>query len=305
MEAFARTMADAANFADASAAPKAAAASLAPPTAYIPKPNAQHAAPSPQPFELSGQDDGFVAISTLRYGDLVRVVWGESVTHDGTVIEVETKLKGSDLRPITVYRARVQYDDGSRAWVDDEQSGEWEVRLLKASEAAEAPAQSAKRAREKPQTFATYTVEDGSPRKPLKQRKTTWDEDDDFEVETVLEYRASDDHYLVKWKDWDASYNSWEPAGHLLTEDLRREAALVKAAAAGAADDLEMAEPPSEVVKEADGLTLHLSPGTRQAISAYSGTPAAAAATSKRNAEASSWATTKRPSRRRSRTRVT
>ena len=95
-----------------------------------------------------------------------------------------------------------------RAWVDDEQSGEWEVRLLKASEAAAAPAQSAKRAREKPQTFATYNVEDGSPWKPLKQRKTTWDEDDDFEVETVLEYRASDDHYLVKWKDWDASYNS-------------------------------------------------------------------------------------------------
>ena len=40
---------------------------------------------------------------------------------------------------------------------------EWEVRLLKASEAAEAPAQSVKRAREKPQTFATYNVEDGSP----------------------------------------------------------------------------------------------------------------------------------------------
>ena len=143
--------------------------------------NAQHVPPSPLPVDLGGS----TVISTLRDGDRVRVTWGPNSKHDGTVVSTFTKMKGTDTKPITVHLAQVQHDDGACTWVDDEFGRgchAWVVeRLASADAESESAAESAKRPREKPQTFATYNVEDGPPAKPRQRTKSSW------EVERVLE----------------------------------------------------------------------------------------------------------------------
>ncbi|RWS03700.1 histone-lysine N-methyltransferase SUV39H1-like isoform X1, partial [Dinothrombium tinctorium] len=36
-----------------------------------------------------------------------------------------------------------------------------------------------------------------------------------YEVEAIVDYNETDKKYLVKWKDWDEEFNTWEPLSHL------------------------------------------------------------------------------------------
>jgi hypothetical protein len=46
------------------------------------------------------------------------------------------------------------------------------------------------------------------------------EQDELFEVERLLKHRKSDGHFLVKWKGYPASSNSWEPEECLPAEPL-------------------------------------------------------------------------------------
>ena len=57
--------------------------------------------------------------------------------------------------------------------------------------------------------------------------------DDLWEVEKVIQHRSyyRKDQWLVKWKGYPESHNTWEPWEHLLTPEAQAEAQAVKEAA--------------------------------------------------------------------------
>ncbi|KAK3102045.1 hypothetical protein FSP39_008354 [Pinctada imbricata] len=58
--------------------------------------------------------------------------------------------------------------------------------------------------------------------KLVERGEITWDDNDNWEVERILDYVQEDekDFYLIKWKGWSNAYNSWEPKENLSCEEL-------------------------------------------------------------------------------------
>ena len=49
--------------------------------------------------------------------------------------------------------------------------------------------------------------------------------DNNFEVETIIRHRGNTHNreYFVKWKNYDQSHNSWEPAAHFDSPEIIQE----------------------------------------------------------------------------------
>ncbi|XP_060570833.1 histone-lysine N-methyltransferase SUV39H2-like [Ruditapes philippinarum] len=51
----------------------------------------------------------------------------------------------------------------------------------------------------------------------VEKGEITWENDEDFEVEQIVDYVEEDgvEFYLIKWKGWSHAHNSWEPKDNL------------------------------------------------------------------------------------------
>lgn len=61
--------------------------------------------------------------------------------------------------------------------------------------------------------------------KLVEKGDITWNSDEDFEVEQILDYVEDDgiEFYLIKWRGWSHAHNSWEPKQNLECPDLIEE----------------------------------------------------------------------------------
>lgn len=61
--------------------------------------------------------------------------------------------------------------------------------------------------------------------KLVEKGSISWDSDEDFEVEQILDYIDEDgtEFYLIKWKGWSHAHNSWEPKQNLECSNLLEE----------------------------------------------------------------------------------
>ncbi|XP_033746371.1 histone-lysine N-methyltransferase SUV39H2-like [Pecten maximus] len=61
--------------------------------------------------------------------------------------------------------------------------------------------------------------------KLVERGEITWEEDEDWEVEQILDHTVDEgtDYYLIKWKNWSHAHNSWEPKDNLECADLLEE----------------------------------------------------------------------------------
>ncbi|XP_060071011.1 histone-lysine N-methyltransferase SUV39H1-like [Ylistrum balloti] len=61
--------------------------------------------------------------------------------------------------------------------------------------------------------------------KLVERGEITWEEDEDWEVEHILDHTVDEgtDYYLIKWKNWSNAHNSWEPKDNLECADLLEE----------------------------------------------------------------------------------
>lgn len=61
--------------------------------------------------------------------------------------------------------------------------------------------------------------------KLVERGEISWEEDEDWEVEQILDHAVEEgtDYYLIKWKNWSHAHNSWEPKDNLECADLLEE----------------------------------------------------------------------------------